>query len=136
MSELSERAAPPAPAFGEFLRYFLVSGAGFGVDVATLAALVEFASLPLLAANTISFSLGMVAVYFASIWWVFDARRLTSARAEFVIFCAIGVVVLGVNHLALLGLVSLVGMPYVYAKVLAAGASFTTNFVVRKLILF
>lgn len=136
MSELSERGAPPARALGEFSRYVFVSGVGFGVDVASLTLLVEIVGLPLLFANTISFSLGIVAVYLGAVVWVFDTRRMANARTEFVIFCAVGVVVLGVNHLALLGTVALLGVPYLAAKVVAAGASFLANFALRKALLF
>lgn len=136
MSELSERGAPMAQAYGEFARYFLVSGFGFGVDVASLAALVEIGGLPLLAANAISFTLGMVAVYLGSIWWVFGVRRQESARAEFVIFCSVGLLVLAVNQVALYAVAELLAVHYPIAKIAAAGASFTANFAVRKLLLF
>ena len=121
---------------GEFVRYFAVSGAGFLVDLGVLAFLVEVAALPLLAANTISFSLGMIAVYLGSVFWAFQRRSLRNRRAEFLIFCAIGVVVLAVNHAGLVGAIAWLGVPYYIAKIVAAGASFAANFVIRKAILF
>ena len=141
MSEVSESDGrqgrdPRKFVGGEFARYFAVSGVGFVVDFISLAALVELAALPLLIANSISFTLGMIAVYLGSVLWVFDRRRLASARSEFVIFCAIGVAVLAVNHAALIGAVDWLGVPYYIAKVIAAGASFVANFVIRKVVLF
>ena len=136
VSELSSGGAPRRRPWVEFARYFAVSGMGFVVDFAALAALVEIFGMPLITANTISFTLGMVAVYLGSIYWVFGNRRLANARHEFLIFCLIGVVVLAVNHAALIGAVDWFGVPYYIAKIFAAGASFVANFIIRKVVLF
>ena len=136
MSELSDQRAPGAATWVEFARYFAVSGGGFVVDLSALAFCYEVLGLPLLVANTISFSTGMIAVYLGSIFWAFERRSLRDARMEFAIFCAIGLVGLGVNHAALWAAVSLVGLPYVIGKAGAAGASFLANFILRKTALF
>ena len=133
---MSEPSAQAARSGAEFARYLAVSGGGFAVDFLSLAFLVEIVGAPLLGANAISFSLGMIAVYLGSIWWVFGTRRLADAKAEFAIFCAIGVAVLLVNQAALAGAVAWLAVPYYVAKVLAAGASFAANFMIRKALLF
>lgn len=136
MSEVSGRGGATVRPWAEFARYFAVSGGGFIVDFCVLAFLVEIVGMALIAANTISFTSGMIAVYLGSIFWVFETRRLEDARREFLIFCGIGVAVLTVNHIALLMVVEGFGAPYYIAKVIAAGASFIANFLIRRAALF
>lgn len=121
---------------GEFVKYVAVSGGGLAVDVAALAFGVEILGLPLLTANAISFSLGVVVVYLGSIFWVFNRRRLSNPRTEFILFAAIGLVGLGVNQLALWSVVTATGAFYGLGKLAAAAASFVANFIIRKWVLF
>lgn len=126
-----------APARGvEFTRYLAVSGLGFAVDFSLLVFGVEVLSLPLFVANTISFICGVVVVYIGSIRWAFDNRKLTDKQAEFMIFCAIGIVGLGVNQIALWFGAAALALPYALAKIGAAGASFLSNYLMRKAALF
>ena len=136
MSDVSGLGAASSRSWGEFIRYFAVSGVGLAVDFALLTALVEIAGMALLTANTISFMTGMIVVYLGSIYWVFSYRRLAQPGREFAIFCAIGVAVLSVNHIALLTAVDAMGEPYYVAKIFAAAASFLANYVIRKAALF
>lgn len=121
---------------GEFLRYLVVSGVGFVCDFGLLVFGVEVLSLPVLLANAISFTCGVIIVYIGSIRWVFARRKLTDKQAEFLIFCAIGVVGLAVNQVAIwFGTAALV-LPYMLAKLFAAGASLTSNYLMRRAALF
>lgn len=125
-----------APVWAEFARYVAVSGGAFIVDFSALAIGVEVFGLPLLTANAISFTLGLITVYVGSILWVFERRTLANKRVEFAVFCLIGLIGLGVNQLALWGATSLIALPYMIGKVGAAAASFAANFALRKTALF
>ncbi len=136
MNVQTEEVSRPKRSAGEFLRYFGVSIVGFAVDFALLVFGVEVLGLPVLTANAISFLVGMLVVYVGSVIWVFAARKLENRIAELLIFIGIGVVGLLVNQGALWLGVSLLSLPYVIAKVGAAGASFVSNFIMRKVALF
>jgi putative flippase GtrA len=121
---------------GEALRYVGVSLAGFAVDFSVLALGVEILGLPLLTANAISFMCGMLVVYMGSVLWVFAARKFENKIAELLIFCGIGLVGLMVNQSAMWFGTTALLLPYGLAKIGAAGASFASNFIMRKVALF
>ncbi|PWE16748.1 GtrA family protein [Marinicauda salina] len=120
----------------EAWRYLLVSAVGLAVDFGLLALLVEFDLAPLLIANAVSFTAGVIVVYLGSIGWVFGARRLKAPHIEFAIFAAVGIVGLGVNEAALWLVAEIGGVHYTLGKIAAAAASFTSNFLLRKALLF
>ena len=120
----------------EAWRYLLVSAVGLAVDFGLLALMVEMNIAPLLIANAVSFTAGVIVVYLGSVSWVFGARRLKAPHVEFAIFAAVGVVGLGVNEAALWLVAEFGGAHYTLGKVAAAAASFTSNFLRRKALLF
>lgn len=120
----------------EFGRYFLASGVGLLVDFGLLFTLTEYAHFHYLVSASISFLVGLAVVYYLSIKWVFTARRLTSPRAELLVFAVVGVVGLGLNNLGLWLLTELAGLYYLGSKVLVTGGVFLWNFSARKMLLF
>jgi len=120
----------------EFVGYLLVSLCALSVDIALLYFLSEAIGLPLLFANAISFLSGAAIVYLACIFLIFERRRFKSVGPEFLIFLGIGLIGLGVNELALWMTASIFGLQLILAKLFAAGASFTSNFLLRKFGLF
>lgn len=126
----------PAGLGGEFVRYFIVSLVALAADFGTLVGLTELFGIPYLVSNVAGFILGAVVVYIGGIVWVFANRRLSDARAEFIIFVMIGVGGLGVNEGVLWLFTSGIGFHYTFSKVFAAAASFAFNFLVRKYLLF
>ncbi|MEA9586870.1 GtrA family protein [Xanthomonas sp. WHRI 10064A] len=87
-------------------------------------------------AATAGFLVGSLVAYIISVRWVFVARSFHSRLAEITTFVLIGclglLVVQGVMWLS----IELLGMPGGIARLVAVGFSFTSNFVLRKLILF
>jgi putative flippase GtrA len=120
----------------ELLGYCAASACAFFVDVAMLWALVHFLSWGYLPAATTSFLLGSVVAYQLSTNIAFKQHRLTSRKTEFASFVAIGGAGLLVNGAVIFIGVNLLGMHYLIAKCVAAGFTFTCNFVVRRQILF
>lgn len=120
----------------EFCGYLLVSLFALLVDIGLLYLLAEAFGLPLLAANAISFLTGAAIVYLACIFLIFERRRFTSVGPEFSIFLGIGLLGLGVNELTLWMAASFFGWQLIMAKLFAAGASFSSNFLLRKFGLF
>jgi len=120
----------------ELIPYLGASAAGLALDVSLLWLQVSVIGVPYLAAAAISFLTGTVLVYWASIRHIFGFRRLPSARNEFAVFLAVGLVGLAINlgviHLG----VSRLGLHYLVAKFGAAGCTFLANFAMRRWLLF
>jgi putative flippase GtrA len=120
----------------ELFGYGAASACALAVDVAVLWALVHFLFWGYLPAATASFLIGGVVAYQLSTAIAFKQRRLTSRRTEFASFIAIGGVGLVVNGAVILICVNFFGLHYLIAKCVAAGFTFTCNFVARRQILF
>jgi len=117
-------------------RYVGASGIAFGVDVGLLWFQVSGLGVPYLLAAAISFMAGTVVVYWSSIRHIFDYRRMSDWRHEFAVFAGLGLGGLAVNLVAMYALVSGLGLYYLPAKFVAAGFTFTANFLLRRGILF
>jgi putative flippase GtrA len=119
-------------AFG----YGAVSICALAVDMGILWILVHFFSWGYLAAATASFLGGAGLVYLLSVKFVFKERRLIDRRTEFASFVAIGTFGIAVNAGVMSVAVRYFGLHYIIAKCVAAGFTFTCNFVARRQILF
>ncbi len=120
----------------QFLRYGAAGALAFGIDLATLYLLLEYARLHYLLAASAAYALGIACNYLLAIRWVFDYRRLPHWKHEFALYVLVGVVGLGLNLLVIGLLVGQTGLPVIAAK-LAAGALIALfNFGARKLLLF
>ena len=120
----------------ELLGYGAASACALVVDVTILWALVHFLSWGYLAAATVSFLVGAAVAYFFSTAIVFEQHRLRSRRTEFASFVAIGGVGLLINSAVIYIGVNFLGLHYLIAKCVAAGFTFTCNFIARRQILF
>jgi putative flippase GtrA len=120
----------------ELLGYGAASACALVVDVAVLWTLVHFFSWGYLLAATTSFLVGAIVAYQLSTAIAFKQHRLASRKTEFVSFVAIGSVGLVVNAAVIFVGVNLLGLHYLVAKFVAAGFTFTCNFIARRQILF
>jgi putative flippase GtrA len=120
----------------ELIPYVGASAAAFALDVSLLWLQVSVMGVPYLAAAAISFLSGTAFVYWASIRHIFGFRRLASARNEFAVFLAVGLVGLAINLGVIYTGVSRLGLHYLLAKIGAAGCTFLANFAMRRWLLF
>ena len=120
----------------EFIRYGFASAAALGVDTGLLWFLTEFAGFSYLLSGAISFTAGLIVIYFLSVFWVFADRVVQSRAAEFAIFALIGLVGLGFNEAILYVFTSFFGVYYLFSKVASVIVVFTWNFAARKWVLF
>jgi putative flippase GtrA len=116
--------------------YAGASALALGVDFLLLSLQVSILHFPYLAAAAISFTVGTIVVYWASIHHIFSHRRLADWRHEFAIFAVLGFAGLVVNLVAMYGFVDGLGLHYLLAKVGASGFTFVTNFLLRRQLLF
>jgi putative flippase GtrA len=121
----------------QLLRYTLVSSASFALDMAILAALVEWMGVHYLVASTVGYLVALLVDYGASIVWVFAHRRLNGrGLTEFVSFAAIGIAGLGVNTLVIYVCTEALALHYALSKVVAGLFVLLFTFVVRRQLLF
>jgi putative flippase GtrA len=116
--------------------YGLASAFGLVIDMAVLALLVAAFHVHYLIAATLSFICGGVVVYAFSIWWVFDKRRIRNRALELSSFIALGGAGLIVNAAVMHIAVTVLALNFMVGKLLAAGFTFCTNFLLRQYILF
>ena len=74
--------------------------------------------------------------YVIAVRLAFTQHRLINQRAEFLSFLAIGTIGLAVNAAVISISVRYLGLDYIIAKCVAAGFTFTCNFLARRQILF
>jgi putative flippase GtrA len=89
-----------------------------------------------LAAAAASFLAGAVVAYLLSIKIAFKEHRLRNRRTEFASFVGIGTIGIAVNTGIMSLAVRYFGLHYIIAKCVAAGFTFTCNFVARRQMLF
>jgi putative flippase GtrA len=120
----------------EAIGYAAASACALAIDMTVLWVLVHFFSWDYLIAATCSFLAGAVVAYKLSVKLVFKQHALQDRRLEFVTFIAIGATGLAVNDAVLFLAVTQLGIHYLAAKCVAAGFTFTSNFIMRRQILF
>ena len=119
-------------AFG----YGLVSVVSLGVDMGVLHGLVDGFGWHYLVASTAAFLAGATVSYLLSVRYVFPTRKVHNPYVECIAFFTLGLVGLAVNAGALFVTVGTVGLGLTAGKLLAAGCTFTTNFALRRQLLF
>lgn len=120
----------------EAIGYGIASAAALAVDMTILWVLVRFFSWGFLAAASVSFLAGATVAYVLSLKLAFRQHRLRNQRVEFISFLAIGTVGLAINAAVMSLAVQYLGLHYLLAKCIAAGFTFTCNFVARRQLLF
>lgn len=120
----------------EVVGYGTASICALGVDMAILWGLVHFLGWGYLPAATASFMMGTAVAYLLSVKLAFKEHRLRNRRTEFASFVAIGTLGIAVNAGIMSIAVSYFGLHYLIARGIAAGFTFTCNFIARRQILF
>ena len=120
----------------ELGRYGMASLCALCVDAGLLWFMVRYLLMDYLLAATFSFICGAAVAYVLSISFVFRHSRFPNRRAEFAGFVLIGVPGLAVNAGVITVAVRYFGLHYLWAKGVAALATFSWNFLARRQILF
>jgi len=120
----------------QFFRYVFVGGTAFIVDFGLLYVLTDKLGVYYLLSATISFICGLLVNYALSIRWVFSKRRLSDSRMEFIVFGLIGVIGVGINDVIIWCGVEILGIHYLWSKIMAAAVVLLWNFIARRQTLF
>ncbi len=121
----------------ELVRYAVVGTVSFGLDLAIIAALVEWRGVDAVTASVIGYLVALAIDYAGAIRWVFSRRRLERAKAiEVGLFALVGVVGLGVNTVVMEVATVVAGLHYAIGKLLAGLMVMLFTFFVRRRLLF
>jgi putative flippase GtrA len=134
--QYAPRYLPLWTALRELWAYALVSGVALAVDASILWTLVKRLAWHYLPASAASFTAGAVVSYVLSVRFVFQFRNVSCRQLEFMYFVVLGLVGLLVNAAALSLAITCIGFGLLTAKLMAAGCTFTANFVLRRQLLF
>lgn len=119
------------------LRYLIASMVALLVDTGVLSIALRFFGMSVAWSATFGFTAGVLVAYALSVCWVFRERTYAALPAlELITFLAVGLVGLVVTQLVLwLGVSKLQLLPEL-VKLVAAGATFIFNYLMRKSLLF
>ena len=120
----------------ELTRYLFAGLVASCVDFSLLFLLTGVLGFNYLGSNLFCCTAGMITAYTLNIHWVFSERHLKKLTNEFATFVLIGLGGIGLNELCMFLAVDRCAINYLAAKIIATGAAFSFNFVLRKLLLF
>ena len=128
----------------EFIRYCIVGGLAFLVDIGLLnlfdkLILPELGGWRIYIATAVGFCGGLVFNYFFSLFFVFNSARHTKigrSAGAFVIFTIIGLIGLGLTELGMWVGHGLLGFNENIVKIIVAGIVLLWNYLGRKVLIF
>lgn len=126
----------PSGWYVQLFRYFFVAAVAFAVDFTGLIFLKEFIHLNYIVAASLSFCVGAVVNFALSVRWIFFEPKVSKRHQEFIAVIIIAALGLAANDLMLGFLTSVVGLYYVYSKLIATAVVFFWNFFIRKWFLY
>ncbi len=116
--------------FNQIVKFGIVGVIAFLIDYG-LFALLTIMHVHYLIAQVISFSVSLAFNYWASIKWVFDAKKQTPKEA--IIFIVLSVIGLGINELLLFIGVDKMHIHELIVKLFATAVVMVYNFITRKI---
>lgn len=118
-----------------FFKFQAVGVINFFVDYGVLSLLNLVFGMPLVIANIISYTCGLINSFVINRYWTFKVK-LKFFSTHFLVFVFVNLVSLGINTLAVHILGDLYALPNILAKLIATAFSFTVNFAGNKLLVF
>lgn len=119
--------------FIQLIQFGFVGVAATIIDFGVLIFLVQIFHLDPVISAAISFIISLIFNYVVSMRYVFRHRQDISRKTEFIIFAVLSIIGLGLNELLMWLCINVVGIFYVWAKVIATALVMIWNFVSRKI---
>jgi putative flippase GtrA len=120
----------------QFVKYVFVGGVAFVFDFATLYLLTEYAGLHYLLSAALAFIIGLNVNYFLAKYIVFKASKIENRHKEYFFIILISLSGLALNQILIWSFTELIGVYYLFSKVVAAGIILVYNFAIRKIFIF
>lgn len=105
------------------------------LDYGIMIILKEFLGAHYLLASGMGFSISVVVNYVLSMKYVFEGKKDTDKKKEFVNYVVLSVIGLGLDQLTMGLLVEILGIWYIIAKAFSTGIAMIYNFISRKLLI-
>ena len=118
--------------FTQAIKYFFVGGFCTVIDLTLLYVLTKYCDLNYLISSIISFMSGTVLNYYLCTLWIFKVRVVENKYHEFTYYLIITGVALGINTLLIWGFTAILGIYFMFSKILATIATYIWNFWARK----
>lgn len=122
----------------QFMKFGVVGAIAFAIDYIILMVLSQLLGVDPVIAAAISFVISLIFNYLASMKYVFKRRDDMSRRREFIIFCTLSLIGLGINESIIWTGVELFGngfIPVTASKLVSTVVVAIWNFVMRKKLL-
>lgn len=116
----------------QFVRFCGVSFSAFVLDFVILALLTTGFGVHYLISNIISFTISIIYSYILSMRLVYTRRADMNRRKEIILFFVLSFIGLGLNELMMWAFKGLIGIPYLYSKIIAGALGALWNFWSRK----
>lgn len=117
--------------FMEIVRFCLVGGGCFLLDYGLLYVLTEYGGINYLYSSGISFTTTVLINYWLCVVYVFHGVKKQTKR-QATIFIGSSIAGLAINQLCMWILVDLLGMYYMYAKLVATAVVTVWNYVMKR----
>lgn len=115
----------------EIVRFCIVGGASFLVDYGLLYVCTEFLEIYYLYSSALSFTVSVIFNYWLCIIYVFkDVKKKNKKQAT--LFIGSSIVGLGLNQICMYFLVSIIGIYYMLAKILATIIVTVWNYIMKR----
>ncbi len=120
----------------QIFRYAIGGQVSTLADFLVLIFLTDLLGVYYMISASISFICSVLVSYFFNIYWVFHQRKYDKRRHEIALFFFISAIGLILTSSFMYFFTEIVGMFYVYSKIVSASIVFVWNFTARKYLLF
>lgn len=124
---------PSTERFWEVFRFLVVGGSCFLLEYFLLFALTEFVGFDPLISAPIAFTVSLIVNYILCVYVVFHAENQTGRQMFFFILTSI--MGLGINQLVMWFFIDIIGIWYMFAKVIASAIVMIWNYFTKRYIL-
>ncbi len=124
---------PSMERFWEVFRFLAIGGGCFLLEYVLLYTLTEYAGFEALVSAPIAFTISLIVNYILCVYVVFHAEHQSTTQA--VLFIGTSIMGLGINQLVMWGCIDLLGIWYMFSKVVASAIVMIWNYFTKRFIL-
>ena len=124
---------PSTERFWEVFRFLLVGGGCFLLEYGLLFALTEYGGLNPLVSAPIAFTVSLVVNYILCVYVVFHAEQ--QSKKQMALFALTSIIGLGINQVVMWFFIDIIGIWYMFAKVVASAVVMVWNYFTKRYVL-
>lgn len=133
LTSLILKIFPSMERFWEVFRFLAVGGGCFLLEYVLLYTLTEYVGFEPLVSAPIAFTISLIVNYILCVYVVFHAEHQSTTQA--VLFIVTSIMGLGINQLVMWGCIDLLGIWYMFSKVVASAIVMIWNYFTKRFIL-